>query len=167
MAVNTIRGDLVVTGNLAAGSQTLSAGSVANSQVASNAGIETTKLYHLHKILKGDPGGTTATAKIFPMFIASGSATINEVNFSVYTAPTGGGTETITCDLKKNGSTVLASTVSFTDSDSDRDVKDGTLNTTSLVADDWVEFVVTVSGSGGTQGLGIACSVTITEADHT
>lgn len=161
-----ITGDLTVTGTLVPTTFVLPSASVTNSSVAVNAAIAASKLQHIYKASAGDPVGTTATSKTFTLFVASGTATVDAFHCGVYTAPTGGGTETITIDLKKNGSSILSTTVSFTDSDSDRTIKDGSLSSTSLVADDWLTMVVTVSGSGGTQGLGVFGWAQVDEADN-
>lgn len=67
----------------------------------------------------------------------------------------------IDLDLKKNGTTVLSATLNITNSDSDGQVKAGTLSTspTSVAADDRISIQLTVTSSTGMTGCYAWCEI--------
>jgi len=65
------------------------------------------------------------------------------------------GNATVTVDVKKNGTTILSSTISLSSSQSNRDEVAGTLSVTSMVAADILEVVVTVDVGTGALGTGL------------
>lgn len=151
MAVIRLPADLRVSGNLQADSMTLPSGSVADSQVSSNAGIDADKLEHLHKAgTSFDLAiGATPVAREEIVYVASTSGTLRA--FHALLNDTGTSTS-VAYDLKLNGTSVLSSAVTITHSDADRTVKDGTLDTTSYVADDVFSIELAVTSSTGAQG---------------
>ena len=133
------------------GTFTLSAGDVTDAAIATTTTIDADKLEHVHK-----PGsnfdlaiGATPVAREEIVYVAKNAATIR--SFHALLNDTGTSTD-VDFDVKVNGTTALSSTVNVTHSDSDRAVKDGTLNTTSLSADDVVSVELTVTSSTGAQG---------------
>jgi hypothetical protein len=163
MATSRVSGNLIVTGDFQATTMTVPSASVGDGQVKANAAIATTKLQHLHKAKYEEEIATLATAGVNTLFVASGTATINSVTFGCYAVPTGGD-KTVVFDLKKNGTTILSATITFSSSDTDRVTKTGSLSSTSLVADDWLTVDISLTGTTGTQAKGVYCHVQVDEA---
>ena len=63
-----------------------------------------------------------------------------------------GSSTSVSFDLKKNGVSVLSSVVTITHADADRSRHDGTLSSTTFVADDVLSISMAVSSSTGAQG---------------
>ena len=61
-------------------------------------------------------------------------------------------------DLLKNGTTILTGTISITNSHTAYQIVEGTLSSSTLVADDKLEVNVTISGTNEPKGLN-ACAV--------
>jgi hypothetical protein len=92
--------------------------------------------------------------RICPDFFVHGaSATINSFKAGSVTACVGAAT--ITVDLKKNGTSVLSAPITLNSSSTAYVVQSGTVTTTSLVAGDVLEVVVTATAGGGTLGNGV------------
>lgn len=89
--------------------------------------------------------GDTIVAEERIVHVANGAETIRGFRAMLNSAITNGGTASF--DLKKNGSSILSSTVDFSSSDSNRDVKTGTLSSTSLASGDVLSVESTVSTS--------------------
>lgn len=140
-----------VTFKITGGTLTLPTGIVTDDAVSNTAAISADKLQHVYKAgTDFDLGaGATPTAQTRTIFVASTSGTIR--GFHVMLTDTGTSTS-MTWDLKKNGTTVLTGTVSSTHSDTDGQVKDGTLSTTTFAADDRFTVVTTVASATGAQG---------------
>ena len=134
------------------GSIVLPSSSIGDEQVktpnsAENA-IDADKLQHLYK-----PGTN------FDLAIGGTPATREEIVFTATTAGViravkallndTGTTGSVTVDCKLNGTTVLSATISISNSDSDRTVKEGTLSTTAFVAGDVLSLSLTQSASDG------------------
>jgi hypothetical protein len=135
------------------GTLVLDQGSVENdhfSSVASKA-LDADKIQPY--FVKGTPFGfaigATPTTREEIVHVATVAGTIR--GFHALLNDTGTSTG-ITFDLKKNGTTCLSATVSLTQADSDRSVKDGTLSVTSIAADDVLSILMTVTSSTGAQG---------------
>lgn len=100
-------------------------------------------------------GGSTATVKRISAVIDGAIAT--------------GGDRTVNVDLQKSTgggafATILSATIQFTSADTIRTVKAGSLSSTSLVAGDLLQIVVTVAGAAGNQAQGLTVMVDIQEA---
>jgi hypothetical protein len=63
-----------------------------------------------------------------------------------------GSSTSITFDLKKNGTAMLSSVITITNTTGDRVVTAGTLSVTTFAADDVLSISMTVSSSTGAQG---------------
>jgi hypothetical protein len=135
------------------GTLSLDDGSVENRHISNSATskVDADKLQHIHKpgtAFGTAIGGTPATREEV-VFVASTAGTIRE--FHCLLSETGTNTS-VSFDLKKNGVSVLSSAVTITHSDGDREVKDGTISTPTIAADDVLSIAMTVSSSTGAQG---------------
>jgi hypothetical protein len=156
-----IEGDLYVAGSIGARSMTAPAGSVNNAAVAANAAIDPSKLGHQRRIGYGQPN-TAATTETRPIFVCRGATgAILAIHAGSIVAAIGAATVTI--DLKKNGATVLTGVVTLNNANTARVAVAGTLATTTLVAGDWLELVITATAGGGTLPTGLFVMVTLNE----
>lgn len=139
------------TFKITGGTLTLPSGIVTDDTVATAAAIDVDKLQHLYKCGTNFDlavGGTPVTREE-TVFVASGAGVIRGFH---YTCTDTGTSTSIAWDLKKNGTTVLSGAGSTTHSDTDRQVKDGTLSVTTFAADDHFTIVMTVSSATGALG---------------
>lgn len=153
MSLSKIDSDVLITGALyPAGGVTLPASSVADSQVATAAGISALKLEHLNNIdLALTDHATNAAAVRKVIYGAENPGTIDK--FECFVTVAAGATTTITVDLYKNGSSVLSSAISFTSSLTAYTKSAGTVSSATFTDDDVFEVVVTVTGSNPPKGL--------------
>ena len=168
MAINVVAGDLVVQGNFSAQTMSVPSGTVVNTTVAAGAAIATSKMDHRHAGRYADESTTVSAAQTRYLGAAHTAGTLQSVAFGVYTLPVTG-TETVIFDLKRataGGSlaTVLSGTVSITKDSTAKLFYAGTLAYTALAAGDTLWLVITISGSGGTQGKGLYAEVVWDEA---
>lgn len=133
------------------GTLTIDSGSVTNDTIATAAAIDADKMQHCYK-----PGtnfgfaiGATPTTREEIVFVASQAGTIRAFNALLYVD---GSSTSITFDLKKNGTTMLSSVITITNTTGDRTVATGTLSVTTFAADDTLSISMTVSSSTGAQG---------------
>lgn len=157
-----IPGNVQVSGTASLGGLSAPAGCITNSNIATPAsgadGIFTTKLDHRQHIRYNQPEGTAVATETRQVFITFGAAgTIKAVNAIMKTANSGGAT--VTVDVKKNGTTVLGSTINVTGTS----VNTGTLSVTTTAAGDVFEFLVTATAGGGTLGDGIYIEMIVDE----
>lgn len=129
----------------------LDPGEVLNEHVSESTFIDADKMQHCYKAGTGFGfviGGTPTTREEL-VFIATKAGTIRAFHGTFNDTGTSMG---ITYDLKKNGTTMLSSVISFTHADADKVVKDGTLSVTTFVADDHISIAMTVTTSTGCTG---------------
>lgn len=93
-------------------------------------------------------GGTPAAREEI-VYVSAGTGTLR--GFHALLNVTGSTTD-IDFDLKVNGSSVLSAVVNITNSDGDGTVKDGTISSTALTADDIVSISMAVTSNTGAQG---------------
>jgi hypothetical protein len=151
MAVIRFPTDVRVEGNFQSDSMSLPTGSVSDTHVAANAGIDADKLEH-NRFAGSNFDlaiGATPVAREEIVWVAQNAGTIR--GFHALLNVTGSTTD-VDFDLKKNGTTVLSATINVINTDADRLVKDGTLSVTSFVADDVFSMELTVTTSTGAQG---------------
>ena len=130
---------------------TLESGSVTNDTVATSAAIDADKMQHCYKPgtnFNTAIGGTPATREEI-VFVASQAGTIRAFNALCNDTGTAA---SVTFDLKKNGTTMLSSTVAITNATTDKAVQTGTLSVTTFAADDILSIALTVSTSTGMTG---------------
>lgn len=125
--------------------------SIGNNEWNPNDPLDVDNSEHLYK-----PGtnfdlaiGGTPVAREEIVFVASTAGVIRA--FHCLLNDTGTSTD-VDFDLKINGTTALTGVVNITHADSDGLVKDGTLSTTALSADDIVSISLAVTSSTGAQG---------------
>jgi hypothetical protein len=89
--------------------------------------------------------------------------TINSVKAGSIVAATGD--STVTIDVRKNGTTVLSGTIALDSANTARVVEAGTVDGAQddVVADDWIEVVISVSAGTGTLPTGLFVQVEIDE----
>ena len=147
---NVLNADTVFRGvvNLAGASAVYhKAGSIQNADIAAGADIETTKMKnHRHKA--GCDFGLdiddVAVSEERIVFVAENACTVQAFKAKLNGATTTG---TANFDLKKNGSSILDSTVDVTSTESTA-VQTGTLSSTTLVAGDVLSIALTSDDSG-------------------
>jgi hypothetical protein len=167
MAQSVINQDLYVAGNLSAATFNPPSGSIGNSAIVANAGIDATKLVHQFPLVVQQSPGSAVVAATTLLHIARASATIVSIEAFVAT-PATGADRTVTIDLQKGSASsafasVLSSTMQFTNADAARKVKQGTITSASLADNDLLQLVVTVAGSAGAQAQGLCVVVTLRE----
>lgn len=134
------------TGNL-----TLDGGSVVNETIASGAAIDADKMQHVYKAGTnfGFAIGATPTTREEIVFVGSTTGTIRTFNALLNVD---GSSTSITFDLKKNGSSILTSVITITNSTGDRVVTSATISNTAVADGDVFSIAMTVSSSTGAQG---------------
>lgn len=155
MAQTTLPTDLRVSGTITCTNFSPPSACITNAAIVADAGIEATKVVHQFPVRHNTATGTAVTASTVPVHIARAAGTIVAVQAFCTVAPTT--TDTVTVDVKLGSqsvsyATVLSSTIQFSSSTSDKEVKNGTLSTSSYASGDEFQIVVTVSGTSG-QGL--------------
>lgn len=152
--------DLIVGGNFSANAMTIPAGAVADSQVAANAKIASSKLIGPRTISRELNGPTTTVTSqtTWITTIKGASGTLIDINAFIAVAAVGAATVTIDLQKSTGGgafATVLSSTISITNATVVRTATAGTITTPGIVAGDILELIVTATAGGGTlpQGL--------------
>lgn len=130
------------------------AGSITNEHISSSSSniIDADKIQHLHKAGTNFAlaiGGTPAAREEIVYTCEAAGATIR--GFHCFLNVDGSSTS-VTFDLKKNGSSILSSVVTITNSTGDRAVQDGTISNAALVAGDVLSIALAVSSSTGASG---------------
>lgn len=152
--VQQIQGDMAVNGRLTPTSLTIPFGSVSNASIASGSNVDTDKLESRVYSSWSQPN-SASTAETRTLFVAKRAGTIT--SFLAGSIAAAIGDSTVTIDLKKNGTTILSSTIVLDSSNTARVAEDGTLNgaSTAFVAGDWFEVVITISAGTGTLPTGV------------
>lgn len=156
-----ISDDIYFSGNARFKSITLNAGAVDNNAVADDAGITYDKLEHEHRIQYTQPN-TTATSEAKAVYRCRGATgTIIDIHAGSIAACIG--SATITIDVKKNGTTVLNSTIVLDSANAAYTAEAGDLAVTSLVAGDVLTVHATAAAGSGTLGTGLYVSISVNE----
>lgn len=160
MAQSILPGDVVIGGNLSAGSITLSALSVTDAKVASAADIAATKLRHQHREMWQQPN-TAATAETRVLHVAYGDGDIIAVQAGSIAKAVGD--STVTIDIKKNGTTILTGTIQLDSSNANYTPESPSLATLTYVAGDVFTAHITISAGTGTLPTGAYVGLTVNE----
>lgn len=167
MATPVIFQDVTVRGAfVAAGTSTLPAASVTNAMIAAGANVDASKVIARQEWGTELFPPTTAVAALTQVLgMAYAGCTLVEFSAWIEVVATGAD-RTVTVDLKKSTgagayATILSATVGFTNASSVRTKVTGTFSSTTLVAGDILEAVVTVAGSAGAQATGLSCSLIV------
>lgn len=136
---------------LSGGTLTIPTGAIIDGDVNAQADISVGKLRHLHKAgtnfdlgITGTPGNREEL-----VYVATSAGTIRA--FSAMLNDTGTSVD-IDFTLKKNGVSIMTADINITNADADREVVDGTLSSTSYVADDVFSIQIAITSSTGAQG---------------
>jgi len=149
-----IPGDLIIRGEtVMQGGGDMPTGSVGNDQVEAAAGIDPTKLGHLHVVTRYFGSHTTdAAASRIVAHNAYVAGTLVAFVAGSTVAATSTGTATI--EFKKNGTTVLSAAVVLDSGNTAFVVEAGTVSVSAYVAGDTFEAEITaVSGSTVPKGV--------------
>lgn len=160
---STLQGDIHVAGHLSCQTLGVPAGTLTDSGVSGSADIGAGKMRHRHKALFQQNHGTAAVAQRQPIYTVRASvATIQSLRAALTVAITGD--STITIDLLKNGSSILSSTIVLDSTNAARSFESAVgFISTALVANDFLEVVVTVSAGTGTLGQGLVVELEVDE----
>lgn len=164
MAQSRHEGDFYVAGALTCKTFTPPAGSVTNTSVKADAGIESTKLQHRFQQVVAQPNTAAADETRVAHVVYGASGTI--VAFSAGSLAKAVGDATCTVDLKKNGTSVLSAPITLDSGNTNRVAEAGTVTSTSLVAGDVLEVVIDGTIGTGTLPTGVFAQVTLTESGN-
>lgn len=132
---------------------TLPSSCVGNSNVTAGAGIDSSKLDHLHYAHQSQKNGTANVAQRELLHLVVG-ATGTLLSFKCWNTTAASGGDSTTVDLYKNGSTILSAAITL-NAAAGTTVQSGTFSSSSVVAGDKLELVATISGSNTGQGLNV------------
>jgi hypothetical protein len=156
MAQSTFGSDLFVQGSLACTSFTPPNSCITKSAVVANAQLEASKLEHRYCRSLTQVSGSAVVASTYPLHICRAAGTVIAVEALVFgVVPTGA--DTITIDVHKSTgggafSTILSGTIVLDVASVIRVPEVATISSSTLVDNDILELVITVSGTSG-QGL--------------
>ncbi len=151
-----IEGDVHFAGNVTFASQVnLPAGSVGKAQIAAGAGIEPTKIQQRNRApWTQGPSDQQPTGKTESIYVVTGATgTLREFKAGLVTPPTGDAT--VTVDLLKNGTSVLASPIILDSTKGARDLVAAAISTMAVAQGDVLEVSVTTNQGTGTLGKGL------------
>ncbi|MGC9260922.1 MAG: hypothetical protein ACP5I8_12735 [Phycisphaerae bacterium] len=155
--------DITVQGTVTAQNFATNAAFITDTNVAALANINATKLNHQHREVYAQATASTAAAARQVVQVTYG-ATGTIIAYSAGLAGTANaGGATITVDLFKNGVSILTAPITIS-TQAVRVLTAAGIATTSTVAGDVFEVVVTVTPGSGTLGTGLFSSLTINEA---
>lgn len=162
-------GNVLIQGTLTASGFVAPSGCITPSNIATPAaggnGIDISKLNHRNKAPYSQPEGTAVVTETRIIAITHGTVgVIVALNAALKVACVGAAT--ITIDLKKNGTSVLSSVLTFTSSTPAMTAESGTITTTATAIGDIFELVITATAGGGTLGQGLYAEAIIDETPN-
>lgn len=165
--VVTYAGDVRVNGALRATTIQIPDETIDDDAIAA-AGLSATVLQHQYQPVYTQVSTVTAAADRKVVHVVHGvSGTIIGFSASAVTKMTAAGPDdrAVTVDLYKNGASILSAVITMNKSTLTANflLLDGTLSSTTLAADDVLEVVVAISGSTGTQALGVFAKLVLRE----
>lgn len=161
MAITTIPTDLNVQGNITARSFSIPAGAIGDTQVSSSANIAASKLGHIHRVFRGQAGAAASETSAVH-YVVGATGTVSSIVAGAITPAVGA--DTCTVDVKKNGTSILSSAISLTNSQAAYAVVSGAISTAGLVVGDVISVVITPSHSTGTLASGVFVAIDVWEA---
>lgn len=108
---------------------------------------------HQHQRVFTQVHGSAATTERRVIHVARGDGSVVAVRAGVVVACVGAAT--IVIDVKKNGTTIMSSTITLDNTNTAYAIESGSVSVTSYVADDVFEVTVTATAGGGTLGQGL------------
>lgn len=170
MPQTRIESDVLVVGTISATVDNLpSAGSITNTHVSAAAAIAATKVQQQRNVTVELFGPAVAVAALTKWVAVIRGTTGTLVAIKAATAVIASGADrTIAVDLQKSTgagafATVLSGTANFTNASPVRTLVSGTFSSTTLVAGDILEVIVTVAGGAGNQATGLTVQLIYTE----
>lgn len=163
-----IRGDRIYTGAVQfGGTVTLPDSNITNAKVSASAAIAATKTVNRFAVSCKQWAGTAVAARTEEIHAARAAGSIVSFEVTNSTIPTGGDLA-FTVDLKRSTAegafaSILSAVLTFDSSKVARRIYTATLSSTTFIDGDIFQVVVAVSGSTGTQGLGLCCTLNIDE----
>ena len=153
--------DLFVAGNINSRTLTIPAGSLLNAGVGAAAAIGATKTIQQHVLHYAQDSAVTAASEERVIHVVYGT-TGTSVAFECGCVVTNAGDATVTFDLLKNGTTVLAAAAEVNSNHSAYELVTATVSTSTLVDGDVLEITIATAGTS-TVGLGAFCSLVLRE----
>ncbi len=151
--MSNISGTLFVQ-TLTCGAFTPPPGCITDNAIQAGADIDTSKLMHRFQPVYCQPVAATVSAETKIVHVVYGStATLNTVEVGLVTANIGAAT--ITVDVYVNGSSILVTPLTITNSLTAYTITTCDISNQNLVMNNVLEVVVTASASGGTIGKGL------------
>lgn len=164
-----INDDIYVNGSLSSKTFTAPAASIGNAAIAASAGISASKVQQQRSFdVELFAPGTTVTA-LTKLVAGIYGTTGTLVAFSALTTTVATGADRhAVVDLQRSTSggafaTVLSATIDLTSGSTVRTWYNAAFSSTSLVAGDTLQVVVTVSGSASAQAAGLVARLILTE----
>lgn len=163
MPANVILGAVTVTGRLSPAQLDIPSGTVVDDDVSASAAIDTNKVRHRYRKILNQPNSAATTETRAVHVVRGATGTIKEILAATIAACAGAAT--IVIDLKKNGSSVMSSTITLDNANTARVSEVGTLNPSlvGVVVGDLLEVVVTATAGGGTLGTGLLVQIEVDE----
>uniref|UniRef100_A0A6H1ZW96 Uncharacterized protein n=1 Tax=viral metagenome TaxID=1070528 RepID=A0A6H1ZW96_9ZZZZ len=140
-AVDTVVCDTLFVNDYAS----LPAGFVTNAMVQASAGIEAEKLESYQVSVHAQAGTCVTETKVLAIIRG---ATGLSLGVEATNAVACSGSSTVTCDVKKNGASILSAAITLNSSSSTTVPVEGTVGTTALVDGDIITSVITANQSG-------------------
>jgi hypothetical protein len=169
MASSTLNSDIYVNGNLSARTFTPPASSITDTAIVGAAKIQASKLGHRNTFTTQLFGPTTTITALTQWLnlLRGGVGTLVSVAAAIAVQATGAD-RTVNVDLQKSTgggafATVLSATILINNVTVIRTAVTGSFSSTSLVAGDILETIVTVAGAAGAQAQGLILTVVVDE----
>lgn len=134
---------------------------IPNAAIQTGAAIDSSKLEQTYRKTYFKAG--TAASETVPIHLVNG-ATARNLYVRAGSIAIAVGSATVVIDLKKNGTTVLSGTTTLDSSNTARTAVELGVTTTTAVAGDLYELVITATASGGTIPTGLFVEFEIDEA---
>lgn len=161
---NIVDGDLSVRGTLTMGAIKLPDGSVGDAEFDPTDPLSAVNQQHqFNRMYVQGKSTDTVISETRPIHLAFGAGTAIVIRAGVVDACVGNAT--ITIDLKKNGASILSSTILIDSTMADYDSTEGTVDSAEedYVTSDVFELVITVAAGTGTLGKGLFVVVVFRE----
>jgi hypothetical protein len=143
-----------------AGTVSLPANAVGDAHVAAASPLGVTKTTHQYIATYGRPGN--ATSETDPIHVCKSAGTIAQVRAGSVTAAAGD--STVTVDIRKNGTTVLAGVITLDSANTAYVSEAGSLSAAGVAANDVLTAVIAAAAGTGTLPTGVFAQVVVQEA---
>lgn len=170
MSLQTIPNDVHIGGRITAQSMTVPASTISDSQVASDAAIQATKVVQEIVAPYAQEATANAAAEERVIFIARNAGTVAAVECGHVTKPDtalAAGRSAIV-NVKKNGTTILSATVELDNADNNLTAVPATISTPTYADGDIFTVAITLgAGTSGTHCKGVFANVRFRETPTT